>query len=160
MIGWLLKIKHLSKIKSMLGGTRITAKNTKSTTKSEYKSHQPQISVKIPQWYQERKGTYLNYHLKATRASTIIINHVRLWWYQTDIMEPSTFPRLVEASKSLVCCMGNRNEAQKLYFLSCEIWQISWESIFYFCLLRDKKGIWFCVFGQIKQNPQKFLSLI
>ena len=127
------KIKHLPKIKTVLAGTRNTDKNTKNTTRYENKLHLPQI----PQLYQECKGRRLNYHLKATRASTST-NHVKLWWYQTDIIEPPKVPRLLKASKglqylllqfllysfhkkikkncTLVCCIGYRNEVQKLFY--------------------------------------------
>ena len=136
-------------------GTRITTKNTKNTTKSEYKSHSPQIPV-----YQERKGTRLNYHLKATRASTAIINHDRIWWYQTDMMEPPKAPRLLEASKGLQYLFLQffiavfikdkeeyRNEAQKLFCIVWNVKKFRENQYLHFCFFRDKKGIWFCVFG-------------
>ena len=136
-------------------GTRITTKNTKNTTKSEYQSHPPQIHV-----YQERKGTRLNYHLKAIRASTAIINHDRIWWYQTDMMEPPKAPRLLKASNIYFCSFyiavfienkeGYRNEAQKLFCIVWNVKKFRENQFLHFCLFRDKKGIWFCVFGQVQ----------
>ena len=130
-------------------GTRITTKNT---TKSEYKSHAPQIPV-----YQECKGTRLNYHLKAIRASTAIINHDRIWWYQTDMMEPPKAPRLLKASNIYFCSFyiavfiknkeEYRNEAQKLFCIVWNVKKFRENQYLHFCFFRDKKGIWFFVFG-------------
>ena len=53
------------------------------------------------------------------RTSTAIIDYVRLWWYQTDIMEPRKVPRLLEAFKYLLLqfshCSFHKNK-KELHF--------------------------------------------
>ena len=81
----------------------------------------------------------------------------QIWWSLPklpDFWRPPKASNIYFCSFYIAVFIKNkeeyRNEAQKLFCIVWNVKKFRENQFLHFCLFRDKKGIWFCVFGQVQ----------